>query len=141
MSGFKNIPGRPVTDPQSGLGADVIVDGDTNRLAVDGTFTGSVTTTPPSDRRFLTLTVTGTEQAVTFASFNIKGINIKASQSNDGAIRLGETGLAASNEYTILEPGEVWNAEVSGTLNPVYVVYDTGTTSAIIHITALGDPA
>lgn len=142
MSGFKNIPGRPVTDPETGLAADVLQDGDTKRLAVDatGTFTGTVQTTPPSDRRFLTTAVSGTPLAITFAGFDITGINVKLSQNSDGAIRLGESDLDTSSSYTILEPGEVWNAELSGSLSPLYVVFDTGTTSALIHVTALGNP-
>jgi hypothetical protein len=142
MPDFKNIPGRPVTDPDNGLGADVVVDGGVNRLAVDatGTFTGTVQVAPPTDRRFLTTAVSGAPTAISFAGFDITGINIKSSQDSDGPIRLGESDLDTSSAFTILEPGEVWNAELNGTLSPVFVMFDTGTTTATVHVTALGNP-
>lgn len=140
---YINLPGSPIKDNESGLSADVVKDGnDINRLAVDatGNFTGEVQITPPSDRRFLTTNVSGTPTPITFTGFDITGINIKNSPDSNGKIRLGESNLNTSNEYTVLEPGEVWNAELSGSLQPVYVMFDTGTTNAIIHVTALGNP-
>lgn len=138
---YISVPGTPVKDNESGLEADVKEVNGENALVTTGNFTGTVQTTPPSDRRFLTTAVSGTPLAITFAGFSITGINIKLSQNSDGAIRLGESDLDTSSNYTILEPGEVWNAELSGTLSPVYVVFDTGTTSATVHVTALGNPA
>jgi hypothetical protein len=141
---FKPIPGRSITDPESGLGADVINDAGIKRLAVTGTSTisGTVTTisAPPTDRRFQRFTVTGTAQPLVFAGFLIKGISVKADQGNNGRIRLGESDLVSTDDYTILEPGEVYSAEINGTLNPIYVAFDTGTTSAFVYVAALGDP-
>jgi hypothetical protein len=143
MSVFKNIPGRNITDPETGIAADVVETNGVKRLAVDSRIIGgsSITVAPPSDRRFLTLTVTGVPQAMTFPGFSIKGINIKSSQDSSGTIRIGESTLLTTNEYTILQPGEAYGAEVNGTLNPIFVVFDTGTTAAIVHIAVLGDPA
>lgn len=141
---FKPVPGRSITDPESGLGADVIESSGVKRLAVTGesTISGTVTTVsaPPSDRRFKKVTVDGTAQPLVFSGFTVKGISIKADQSNNGRVRIGESTLVSSNDYTVLEPGEVYSAEINGTLNPIYVTYDTGTTSAVVYVAALGDP-
>jgi len=109
---------------------DITISGEVNAVSV-----------PPSDRRFLTLTVTAAAQALTFPNFDIKGINVKSSQDSSGRIRIGESSLVTGSEYTVLEPGEAYGAEVNGTLNPIYVAFDTGTTSATVHIVVLGDPS
>lgn len=141
---FKPIPGKSITDPESGIAADVLVESGVKRLAVSGatTITGTITTTsaPPSDRRFQKFTVTGLAQPLVFTSFAIKGISVKADQGNNGRVRVGEASLVSTDDYTILEPGEVYSAEINGTLNPIYVTFDTGTTSAVVYVAALGDP-
>lgn len=145
MSGiFKPVPGKSITDPETGIGADVIDEAGIKRLAVTGssTITGTVTTisAPPSDRRFKRFTVTGTAQALVFSGFTVKGISIKADQNNDGRVRIGEADLVTTDDYTVLEPGEVYSAEINGTLNPIYAAFDTGTTSAYVYVAVLGDP-
>lgn len=141
---YKPIPGKAITDPESGIGADVVLESGVKRLAVTGTSTisGTVTTVsaPPTDRRFKKVTVSGIAQALTFPSFSIKGISIKADQNNSGRVRIGESDLVTTDDYTILEPGEVYSAEINGTLNPIYVAYDIGTTSAVVYVAVLGDP-
>jgi hypothetical protein len=141
---YKPVPGKSVTDPESGMAADVVLESGLKRLAVTGTSTisGTVTTisAPPTDRRFKKVTVTATAQALTFPSFNVKGISVKADQTNNGRVRVGESDLTTTDDYTILEPGEVYSAEINGTLNPIYVAYDTGTTEAVVYVAVLGDP-
>ena len=136
---FITVPSTPIKDNESGLEADVKEVGGENALVTTGTFTGTVSTTPPTDRRFQTFILSGTETALVFTGFTIKGITITASQDNDGRVRIGETGLAGSLEYTILNPGENVAFELAATVNPVYAVFDTGTTSAQVHVVALGD--
>lgn len=139
---YVSIPGTPIKDNESGFEADVIEDAGIYRLAVDaGSVTGTFTSAPPTDRRFGRFTVTGTAQAMVFTGFDIKGISIKADQDNNGRVRIGEVDLTTADTYTILEPGEVYSAEINGTLNPIYVAFDTGTTSAIVYVAALGDPS
>lgn len=116
------------------------VDPITATIDGDVSFSGEVTVTPPSDRRFRKFTLTASAQALVFAGFEIKGISIKADQLNDGRVKIGESTLVTSDDFTILEPGEVYSAEINGTLNPIYAVFDTGTTSAVLYVTALGDP-
>lgn len=106
----------------------------------DFQFSGEVTVAPPSDRRFRRFTVTASAQPLVFAGFQVKGISIKADQSNDGRVRIGESSLVTSNDYTVLEPGEVYSAEINGTLNPIYATFDVGTSSAVVYVAALGDP-
>ena len=137
---YINIPGTPIKDNQTGLEADVIAVGGYSALVTTGTVTGEITTTPPSDRRFKRFTVDNTSQPLVFAGFEIKGISIKADQVNDGRVRIGEIDLITSDNYTVLEPGEVYSAEINGTLNPIYVTFDPGTSSAVVYVAALGDP-
>lgn len=142
---FISLPGIPLKDNESGLEPNVLEDGaGIRRLAVDSstTISGTITTisAPPTDRRFKKFTVNGTAQALIFTGFTIKGISIKADQSNNGRVRIGEADLVTTDDYTVLEPGEVYSAEINGTINPIYVTFDTLTTSAVVYVAALGDP-
>ena len=137
------LPPSSVRDNESNLEADVrLVDGENalvTTIAGEIETSGTVVLVPPTDRRFITLSVSGTPQPIQFAGFNIKGINIKTSQDSNGRVRIGEEDLDTTNNYTILEPGESYGAEVQGTLNPIYILFDTGTTVATVHVAALGD--
>lgn len=136
---YINIPGSPIKDNESGLEADVKLVNGEKALVTTGSFSGTVSTTPPSDRRFGKFDIGTTAVPLTFANFDIKGISIKADQDNAVRVRIGEADLATSNNYTVLEPGEVYSAEINGTLNPIYAVVDLGAAQMTVYVAVLGD--
>ena len=136
---YINIPGNPIKDNESGLEADVKLVNGEKALVTTGSFTGTVSTTPPTDRRFGRFDISTTAVPLVFSGFSIKGISIKADQNNTVRVRIGESDLVTANTYTVLEPGEVYSAEINGSLNPIYAVVDSGLDTMTVYVAVLGD--
>jgi hypothetical protein len=108
-------------------------------LTIGGDAEFNIQLTPPTDFRVTTLIVTNTPQNITFAGFDIVSISIRALDTNNGNVRVGKSSDINTNFY-LLDPSGVFSQNVQASASPVAVVFDTGTTSAMVTIVASGNP-
>lgn len=138
---YKTNMSAPIADAESGLTADVIEVGGIKRLATttDGTFSGTVTVSPPSDFRVATIQVTGVATPIVFADFTIYSISIRALDTNDGDILVGKAADIDTNNYR-LDPQGTFAQNVLASTSPVAVKLAPGTTSASVTVVVSGNP-